>query len=207
MNRTLVVFVVFVIGIGITGLTFAQADEEHGRSTDSVLAEIRQEQNIDKNESINPDRVSDGLLEELGEAVMSYMIPNPRQHEWMDEMMGGEGSDNLSAMHRLMGYRYLSDDGGFMGSMMMGGMFGSGSSGWDSMMGGSMMGYGGWLLWLILILVVIAAVVVLAVVLSRSRRGGAGSGRDALAILNQRYASGEIDKLEYQRIKEELQEK
>ncbi|KKK96461.1 hypothetical protein LCGC14_2662540 [marine sediment metagenome] len=77
---------------------------------------------------------------------MSDMIPNPKQHEWMDEMMGGEGSENLSAMHRLMGYRYLSDDGGFIGSMMMGGMFGSGSSGLRSMMGCGTMGYGGWLL-------------------------------------------------------------
>jgi putative membrane protein len=193
---------------------FAQSGEEHGRSIDAVLAEIRNEQNIGKSESIDPDKVSDGLLEELGEAVMSYMIPNPRQHEWMDEMMGGEESENLSAMHRLMGYRYLSDDGGFMGSTMMGGMFGAGSSGWGSMMGSGVgrsmmgygtMGYGGWLLWLVLI-ALIAAVIVLAVVLARSRRGSAGFGRNALAILNQRYASGEINREEYQRIKEELQD-
>ncbi len=180
-----------------------------------MLAEIRQEQNIAKNESIDQDKVSDGLLEELGEAGMSYLILNPRQHEWMDEMMGGEGSENLSAMHRLMGYRYLSGDGGFMGSAMMGGMFESGSSGWGSMMGSGfgrsmmgsgIMGYGGWLLWPFII-ALIAAVIVLAVVLSRSRRGSAGSGRNALGILNQRYAGGEIDRAEYQRIKEELQGK
>ncbi len=215
MKRTLVVFVLIVVGFGTTGLLFAQTDEEHGRSIDAVLSEIRQEWNIVKNEGIDPDKIGDGLLEELGEAVMSYMIPNPRQHEWMDEMMGGEGSENLSAMHRLMGYRYLSDDGGFMGSMMMGGMLGSGSSGWGSMMGSGVgrsimgygtMGYGGWLLWLFLI-ALLAAVIVLAVVLSRSRRGNLGSGRNALAILNQRYASGEIDRAEYQRIKEELQGK
>jgi putative membrane protein len=213
MRRLLVVLVLVVVGFGTTGLLFAQTDEEHGRSIDAVLADIRQEQNIGKNESINPDKVSDGLLEELGEAAMSYMIPNPRQHEWMDEMMGGEGSENLSAMHRLMGYRYLSDDGGFMGSMMMGGTFGSRSSGWGSMMGSGVgrsmmgygtMGYGGWLLWLVLI-VLVAAVIVLAVVLSRSRRGGVGSGRNAIALLKQRYASGEIDRAEYQRIKEDLQ--
>ncbi len=206
MKRTLVVFVLIAVGFGTTGLLFAQTDEEHGSSIDEVLSEIRQEQNIGKNESIDPDKVSEGLLEELGEAVMSYMIPSPRQHEWMDEMMGGEGSKNLSAMHRLMGFRYLSDDGAFMGSMMMGGMLGSGSSGWGSMMGYGTMGYGGWLLWLFLI-ALIAAVIVLAIVLSRSRRGNLGSGRNALAILNQRYASGEIDRAEYQRIKEELQGK
>lgn len=215
MKRTLVIFVLVVVGFAATGSLFAQTDEEHGRSIDAVLSEIRQEQNIGKNESIAPDKVSDGLLEELGEAVMSYMIPNPRQHEWMDKMMGGEGSENLSAMHRLMGYRYLSDDGGFRGSMMMGGLLGSGSSGWGSMMGPGFgrsmmgygtMGYGGWLLWLFLI-ALIAAVIVLAVVLSRSRRGNLGSSRNALAILNRRYAGAEIDRAEYQRIKEELRGK
>jgi uncharacterized membrane protein len=105
-------------------------NEAHGRSIDAVLAEIRREQNIEKNESINPDIVGDGLLEHLGEAVMRYMVPNPRQHEWMDEMMGGEGSENLAAMYWLMG------------SMMMGVTMGSGTSGWDSMMGYGMMGYG-----------------------------------------------------------------
>ena len=102
-----------------------------------MLAEIRQEQNIAKNESIDQDKVSDGLLEELGEAGMSYMIPNPGQHEWMDEMMGG--------------------------------MFESGSSGWGSMMGS---GFG---------------------------RSMMGSGQNALGILNQRYAGGEIDRAEYQK--------
>ncbi len=53
----------------------------------------------------------------------------------------------------------------------------------------------------------VAAVIVLAVVLSRSRRANLGSGRNALEILNQRYASGEIDREDYQRIKEELQGK
>jgi putative membrane protein len=72
------------------------------------------------------------------------------------------------------------------------------------MMGYGTMGYGGWLLWLVLI-VLVAAVIVLAVVLSRSRRGGVGSGRNAIALLKQRYASGEIDRAEYQRIKEDLQ--
>ncbi|KKK96462.1 hypothetical protein LCGC14_2662550, partial [marine sediment metagenome] len=44
----------------------------------------------------------------------------------------------------------------------------------------------------------VAAVIVLAVVLSRSRRANLGSGRNALEILNQRYASGEIDREDYQ---------
>ncbi len=69
----MVVFVLFVVGFGKAGLLFAQTGEEHGRSIDAVLSEIRQVQNIGKNENIDPDKVSDRLLEELGEAEMSYI--------------------------------------------------------------------------------------------------------------------------------------
>ncbi len=65
MKRTLVVFVLIVVGFGTAGLLFAQTDEEHDRSIDAALSEIRQEQNIGKNESIDPDKASEGLLEEL----------------------------------------------------------------------------------------------------------------------------------------------
>lgn len=47
---------------------------------------------------------------------MSIMIPDFRQHEWMDEMIGEEGSGSLSSMYKCIGYRYLSGDS----SLMMG---------------------------------------------------------------------------------------
>jgi hypothetical protein len=42
MKRTLVVFVLIVVGFGTTGLLFAQTDEEHGRSNvELVLSDAR----------------------------------------------------------------------------------------------------------------------------------------------------------------------
>jgi hypothetical protein len=49
---------------------------------------------------IGPDRARDTLLEELGDALMDDAVPNERQHEFMDQMMGGEGSPSLGAWRR-----------------------------------------------------------------------------------------------------------
>jgi hypothetical protein len=102
-------------------------EDEHGKSLEVVLLEIREKYGIGPNEAINPRKLSDADLEEVGEAVMSIMYPDPRQHEIMDDMMGGEGSRSLARMHRRMGYNYLSGNGygmmrggrgGMMGGMM-----------------------------------------------------------------------------------------
>jgi hypothetical protein len=101
--------------------------DEHGKPLEVVLQEIREKYGIGPNEAINPRKLSDAELEEVGEAVMSIMYPDPRQHEIMDDMMGGEGSRSLARMHRRMGYNYLSGNGywmmgggrrGMMGGMM-----------------------------------------------------------------------------------------
>lgn len=140
----------------------AQADD-HGRSVNEVLQEIRQDQEADSNRQIKCDDVTDEQWEALGDAVMSVMHPDPEQHELMDNMMGGEGSQSLRAMHILMGQRYLGcfnnnsaggygygmmgGYGGGMGMMggimpMMGGYWGGNTYG--SMMSPGGMMYGGW---------------------------------------------------------------
>jgi len=86
-------------------------DDEHGKPLEMVLQEIREKQGVGSDEAIDPGRVSNEELEELGEAVMSIMHPNPRQHEFMDRMMGGEGSENLARAHIRMGYNYFASDG------------------------------------------------------------------------------------------------
>jgi putative membrane protein len=54
-------------------------------------------------------------------------------------------------------------------------------------------------------LVFLAAIVVLAVVLVRQYRGPATSGRSARAVLDERFARGEIDEEEYRRRRDALQ--
>ncbi len=129
-----VLLLVLVLFVGTFAFVFADTDaaDQHGRTAEEVLKEIRNSQDMDPGDRIDPDWVDEELLEELGEAWMSLMVPDAREHSWMDEMMGGEESESLSAMHRVMGYRYLSGDG-FLDGMMgpwRGGM----------MMGGGMMG-------------------------------------------------------------------
>lgn len=105
---------------------------EHGKSLELVLQEIRARLGVKPDAEIDPRNVSDEELEELGEAVMSIMHPGPRQHELMDRMMGGEGSERLARAHRRMGYNYLTSDG-YEGCFM------SGRRGGRGMMGRGMM--------------------------------------------------------------------
>lgn len=120
-----------VILITITAIVSADADG-HSGSIEDVLAEIRHDLDLDEDERIDPDVVPPQLLEELGDAVMGDIHPDPEIHEWMDEMMGGEGSESLASAHRWMGYRYLT--GGYgRGGMMRPGMMGRGFGRWGLM--------------------------------------------------------------------------
>jgi Spy/CpxP family protein refolding chaperone len=139
------VYVLAVAGAALAVSFAALGDvtgEPHDETIASVLEDIRREQGVDENAAIDPDRVGERSLERLGEAVMSVMHPDQRQHELMDEMMGGEGSESLSYMHQRMGYRYLAGltERGAWGGMMSGpGMMGGYGWGGHGMMGG----YGG----------------------------------------------------------------
>jgi uncharacterized membrane protein len=220
-----------VIGILIVLIfagSFAIGDTGHGRDMEDIIAEIREEQGLAPNDPIDPDRVSDEDLEEIGEAVMDLMHPNERKHELMDQMMGGEGSESLEYMHRMMGYRYLRGeyDGpispkmgrGMMGMRMMGGlpmtewgMHGRRGRGAYSAFPGSMMG-GSWplffwriVMWIIL-LGVIGVVIWLIIRNQKQRLSTVSSYSDsALEIAKRRYASGELSREEFETLKKDIQ--
>lgn len=89
---------------------------------------------------IGCDSATEGQLELIGEYLMEQMHPG-EQHEFMDRMMGGEGSQSLRAAHIQMTraiYCGRTDTpvtyGGMMGMMPMMAMMGRFTS------GGSMMG-------------------------------------------------------------------
>ena len=84
MRRTLLSVLVILFAAGGlfvgTGPAFAD-DEGHGKSVEQVEAEIRTELGLKADERIDPDKVPPALLEELGDAVMGVMHPDPEQ-QW-----------------------------------------------------------------------------------------------------------------------------
>lgn len=122
------------------------------KSIDTVISDIRAELNIKTTDPINPEKVNNALLEQLGDSVMEAMIGNHDLHEQMDARMGGDGSATLTSMHIRMGYEYLYrvlhglnlDYGTAVNSNWINRM---GYTGWGMMKGfagNSMMNYSGW---------------------------------------------------------------
>ncbi len=64
-------------------------------NVDDVVAEILREQKVSRIEDLKCDKVSEEDFERLGEAVMSYMHPNEKEHTAMDNMMASLDSRNL----------------------------------------------------------------------------------------------------------------
>jgi uncharacterized membrane protein len=215
-----VLLLLFIGGIALS-------DGGHGKNVDKILAEIREVLGLETDSRIDPDRVSNEHLEELGEAVMDIMHPNEREHELMDEMMGGEGSESLEYMHRMMGYRYLSSGfrspvlpmmGGRMGMGMMGGVpttgwgmhHGWGRGNYGVIPGRMMGGFWGFYTWRIIMWIILLGVigVVIWLVVRSQKQGGTFRNPEVdspLEIAKQRYAKGEISREEFETMKRDLQ--
>ena len=106
-----------VFMVSTCSLWLDMEDERLEEYVETVIDEIRAALDLRDGEGIDPDKVPPELLEKLGDAVMGLIHSNAERHEWMDEMMGGESSENLSEAHRWMGYRYLT--GGYSGHFSM----------------------------------------------------------------------------------------
>ncbi len=87
---------------GNTALVSVQNSEARG-----ALKEIYQTQGVDSQSKIDCSKVTDDQFDKLGDAYMGGMLSNETQHEFMDNMMGGEGSDSLRQAHVNMGRSYL----------------------------------------------------------------------------------------------------
>ncbi|MFA7566641.1 MAG: hypothetical protein WCY01_06410 [Alkalispirochaeta sp.] len=182
MKQRTTIVLALLVTVALTGWA---AEDNHEKDLDEVIAEIRATMGLDAEDPINPATVPDDLLIILGDSVMESYVRDTEQHRWMDQMMGGGGSESLDAAHRWMGYRYLTggySDSGRFG--MGGGMMGSGMMG-PGMMGGLMTG--GWGL-----------------------MGNPDMMYDNIPygspdeVLKRRYAAGEISRRQYRRMIREL---
>lgn len=181
------------------------ADGEHDTSVEEVINKIETELNLKNKREIEADKVPDNLLEELGEALMNEMHPDEREHLLMDNMMGGEGSESLKAMHRAMGYRYLK--GNWYGNRTMWDNFGDGCGFSFPFRGHMMSGWtGGIFMFIFFILFGGVAVYLLYLAITKSKvNSPGGEGKEsAIELLKKRYASGEISKEEYDKIKKDI---
>lgn len=158
---------IFIVILGLifspSSAAFAHCAED-SCSVDNVVAEIMLSQSVSDKKDIDCQKVTDEQFEELGDAAMDELHPGGREHELMDRMMGGEGSETLKAMHILMGENYLgcfnknSQGFGTMGYMMnnmMGGLSNPFSLNNNNMMYNNIMGnFGifGWFGWIFMIL-------------------------------------------------------
>lgn len=213
MRRLLMIAV--VLTIVLSAVSIANADSMQLKSVDTILTEIEQSQGVTTADQINPDKVSQAKLEELGDSVMEAMIGNTETHDKMDIRLGGDGSASLTAFHTRLGYNYLVGYPNGMMSLMTSGMMGAnGSDGtydWNGMMGNNnfrntgMMGYIGWggmligLLGLVLLLLVL-----LFVVKAVGRKPNSTSLESPLDVLKKRFAAGEITQEEYEKMVDHL---
>lgn len=135
-------FILIIVSIIFIAPLLVSADSSV--SLESVLSEIKTSQNVSETSQIKCEKINDGQFEQLGEAVMAVMHPDEKEHELMDQMMGGGGSQSLKAAHIMMGKRYLGCYSGTTGMMGSNNMMGMGDMmGGNGMMGGyGMMGQG-----------------------------------------------------------------
>lgn len=211
----------FILFVSSSNLVFADSDHAELNIGDTI-GQIQEAQQVDSLEKINCDKITDEQLEKLGETFMAIIHPDPRQHELMDQMMGGEGSEPLKAAHIMMGSRYLgcTSGMGMMGGqsdsmpMMGGGMMdfwdddgfesmGGGmmrDSMWGRDMGGMSSTWGFWMFYVMKFLIWALVIVGIIFLIRFFMR----KGESSLEILKRRYAKGEINKKEFETMKKDL---
>ena len=182
--------------------SISYADPMKPMSIETVMSEIRKELGIADSEKIDPSKVSQAMLEKLGDSVMETMIGNTAMHDQMDFNLGGDGSAALTAFHVKLGLNYLSDYPNGMMNLMSGGMMRNNNtypaSGWNmnGMMGS--FGYAGIIMGIIVtILIVIIALLVRKILRPKKTTV---INETSLEILGRRYASGEITKDEFDKM-------
>ncbi len=186
-----------------------------------VLAEVGHTSEIEEGEAliqsgIDCDELSDEQREAIGEYYMEQMHPG-EEHEAMDGMMGGEGSESLRSMHIQMARSRYCDEGSMMGMRGSGGMMGSDSMmtdktysykkarGMMKMMGSWPFSWFGMGLGFIFMILFWGLIIWLIIwIVTRYTKPQTGKTESAMEILKKRFAKGEITKRQYEDMKKEI---
>ncbi len=78
------------------------------KSVDSIISEIRENQSISENDTIEVDEVSDSLLIDLGKSLVQEYFQDEETIKAFIEYYGGEDSDDLDQVYLQIGERYLN---------------------------------------------------------------------------------------------------
>ncbi len=116
------------------------------QNLNQVFQEILKPQGATSTANIDCSKITDDQFEKLGDAWMGVHAGSEAVHQRMEQMMGGEGSQNLKQAHINMGKSYLGCSQNGKGISMMSGVQGPMRGGANSMMGfgyGMMNGYYG----------------------------------------------------------------
>jgi len=209
---TLILFVLVLVMF--TGLS-VKADSMELKSVETILSEIRMDQNIASTDPIDVSKVTAARLEELGDSVMEKVIGNTSVHDRMDIALGGDGSVSLTNVHIRVGYDYLMGYPitmmTFMGStgmMGFGGMMGGSgfyTQNYHPILSGGMMGSGSLDSLAFGLLGLVAVIIIVAYLLTRkSRNSIQPMGNNSINIASERYSKGEISREEYLKLLEDL---
>jgi uncharacterized membrane protein len=203
-----ILMIVMIAGLIFGSLIIASAASDAPKSIDTVIAEIRQEQNVQNNDKIDVKAVSQAKLEELGDSVMEAVIGNSAAHDRIDNRLGGDGSASLTAVHVRIGTDYLNGVPismmSFMGSGMMGYAY-SANNGSNPVIYTANAEVPYWI-WIIagaglLILMIIAAIII---ILAAKRTPYSIPDDPNMELLKIRYAKGELTHEQYKRMSENL---
>lgn len=215
--RNIIKRLVFIIIIIILNLISIYSEEMNIRSIDNILSDIRGEQGVKGADKINPDKVNSQLLEKLGDAVMEEMTGNHDRHEQMDQMMGGEGSANLTVMYQRIGYNYLAGNiNGYQDMMKYSGMMNEyPAKTTNNFKGGFPMMWNryemingfGWIGYLIgiIILIMTGIAIFFVVKLVLKKNNNSQKIKFPINILKNRYVKGEISRKEYELMKKDIE--
>ncbi len=108
-RKTLIIstILIIILTLVISFFPIKANGGDHSLSIDEVLEEITRNHGVTSIKELKCTDITDEEFEKLGEAVMATMHPDEDEHNFMDSMMGGEGSSSLRYAHIRMGKGYL----------------------------------------------------------------------------------------------------